>query len=101
MPTRFFSLLITLSEQVVPSGVMQCLIFKIITNKNLKRAEILERLREQFVDETLLRTRVYDWSKSFKEGRKKVENMRKLLFLQGQLWQASFWNLMASYLSIF
>jgi hypothetical protein len=27
--------------------------------------------------------------------------MRKLLFLQGQLWQASFWNLMASYLSIF
>jgi hypothetical protein len=34
----------------------------------VKPAEILMRLRSQFVDGTLSRTPVFDWSKSFKEG---------------------------------
>jgi len=55
-------------DQVVPSAVVQLIIVKFLTNKNVKPFEILMRLRTQFSDETLSRTQVYDWSKSFKEG---------------------------------
>jgi hypothetical protein len=64
-----------MSEQVVPSALAQRIIFKYTTNENVKSAEILMILRAQFGDETLSRTQVYDWSKSFEEGRTDVENM--------------------------
>jgi hypothetical protein len=59
-----------MSEQVVPSAVAKRVIFKFLTNKNVKRAEILMRLSAQFADVTLSRTLAYDWRKSFKEGRR-------------------------------
>jgi hypothetical protein len=43
--------------------------------KHVEPTEILMRLRAQFVDETLPKTQVYDWSKSFKERQKEVENI--------------------------
>jgi hypothetical protein len=64
-----------MSEQVVPSAVAQRIIVTFLTNENVKPADILKRLRAQFGDETLSRTQVYDWSKSFEEGRTEVENM--------------------------
>jgi len=63
----------------------------------VKPTENLMRLRAQFGDETLSTTRVYDWSKSLKEGRREVENMRRLHLLQGKLWLAFFGTTMASY----
>jgi len=54
---------------VLPSAVAQSIVVKFLTNENVKPAEILTRLRAQLGDETLSRTQVYDWSKSFKEGR--------------------------------
>jgi len=51
------------------------LIVKFLTNGNVKPAEMLTRLGVQFGEETLLRTPVYDCSKSFEEGRTEVENM--------------------------
>jgi hypothetical protein len=57
-----------MSEQVVPSVVVQCIIVKFLTNENVKPVGILTRLTVQFSDEMLSRTQVYDWSKSFKEG---------------------------------
>jgi hypothetical protein len=63
------------SEQIVPLAAAQDVIVKFLTNENAKSAEILMRLRAQFDDETLLRTQVYDKSKSFKEGRTEIENM--------------------------
>jgi hypothetical protein len=71
--------------QVVPSVVAQRIIVKFLTNKNVKPAEILKRLREKFGNETLSRIRVYNWSKSFKKGRTEIENMRRLHHLQGKL----------------
>jgi hypothetical protein len=56
-----------MSEQVVSLAVTQPIV-KFLTNKNMKPAEILTRLRAQFSDETLSRTQVYDWSKSSKEA---------------------------------
>jgi histone-lysine N-methyltransferase SETMAR len=64
-----------MSVQGVSSAVAQRIIVKFLTTENVKPAEILMRLREQFGDETLSRTQVYDWSKSFKEGRTEVGNM--------------------------
>jgi hypothetical protein len=49
------------SEQVVPSAVAQRIIVKFLTNKNVKPAEIVNRLRAQFGSETLSRTQLYDW----------------------------------------
>jgi hypothetical protein len=51
----------------------------------MKPAEILMSIRDQFGDETLSRTQMYDWSRSFKGGRTEVENMRRLYLLQGYL----------------
>jgi len=66
---------------VVLSAVVQRLVVKFPANENEKSAEILKRLRAQFDDETLSRTQMYDWSKSFKEGQTEVENMRRLRLL--------------------
>jgi len=52
-----------MSEQVVPSAVAQCIIVKFLTNKKVKPDEILRRLRAQFSEEMLSRTKVYDWNK--------------------------------------
>jgi hypothetical protein len=51
---------------VIPSAVVQRIIFKFITKENETPAEVLIRLRAQFDDERLSRTQVYDWSKAFK-----------------------------------
>jgi len=55
-----------MNEQVVPSAVGQSITVKFLTNKNVKPAEILKRLRPEFGGETLSRTQVYDWSMRFK-----------------------------------
>jgi hypothetical protein len=62
-----------MNEQVVPSTVRQRIIVKILANGKVELTEILTRLRAQFGEETLSRTQVYDWSKSFKEGRTGVK----------------------------
>jgi hypothetical protein len=80
----FLSALITMSVQVIPSALAQSIIVKFLTKENVKPAEIPRRLRVQFDDETLSRIYMYDWSKSFEEGRTEVENMRKLYLLQSQ-----------------
>jgi hypothetical protein len=94
-----------MTEQVFPSDVSQRVIVKILTNKSVKSAEILTRLRAQFGDETFSSTQVYNWIKSFKEGRTEVKNLPRLHLLQGNLRPAFFLGgvgtLKASYSSIF
>jgi hypothetical protein len=65
-------------------AVAKCIIVKFLTNKNVKCAEILKRLRAEFGDQTLSRTQVYDWSTSFKKGWTEVENMQRLHLLLGE-----------------
>jgi hypothetical protein len=90
MSTCFLSVVITTSEQVVPSAVEQRVIVKFLIKEKVKPIEIVMRLRAEFGDERLSRTQTYDWSQSYKEGRTGVENMRRLCLLQGKLWQAFF-----------
>jgi hypothetical protein len=97
MSAYFLFVAITMSEQVIPSAIAQRIIVKFLTNESVKLAEILRSLRAQLGDETLSRTQMCDWSKSFKEGR----NMRSLYLLQEKLWSALSGALRASYSSIF
>jgi hypothetical protein len=69
MSTCFLSVVITMSEQVVPF---------------MKPVKILKGFGAQFGDEMLSRTQVYDWSKSFKEAQTEVEKMQRLQFLRGK-----------------
>jgi hypothetical protein len=57
------SAVITMNEQVVPLAAAQRITFKYLTNENVKPAEMLNRLRAQFGNETPPRTQVYHWSK--------------------------------------
>jgi len=63
MSLCFVSVVITMSEHVIPSAVAQGFIVKLLTNENAKLAEILIRLRAEFGDENLTRNQVYGWSK--------------------------------------
>jgi hypothetical protein len=86
-----------MNEQVVPSAVEQRITVKFMTNENVKPYEIPTRLKAQFDDETLPCTQVYDWSKSFKEGRREAENMRGPQLLQRKLWQVFLGTIKVSY----
>jgi hypothetical protein len=90
-----------MSEQVAPSADAQRIVVTFLTNGNVKPTEILMTLRAQFGDEPLSRTQMYDCSKSFKERRTEVENMRRLHLVLGMLWLGSSETLKASYSSIF
>jgi hypothetical protein len=81
-----------ISEQVVPSAVARRVIIKFPTNKNVKAAEIMMRLRAKFRDETPSRAEAYDWNKSFKDGRTEGENTPRPRLLQGKLWPEFFWD---------
>jgi len=81
-----------MSEQVFPSDVAHRISVKFLSNEKVKPAEILMRFRAQIGDETLSRTQAYEWSKSFKEGRTEVENMRRLHLLQGKIWRMFLWD---------
>jgi hypothetical protein len=49
----FLSVVITMSEQVVPSTVRQRIFVKFLTNESVKPTEILQKLRAQFGNEML------------------------------------------------
>jgi hypothetical protein len=50
---------ITESEQVVPSAVVQRIVVKFLADENVNPAEIMMRFGAQFGEETLSRTQVY------------------------------------------
>jgi len=89
-----------MNELVAPSAVAQRVTVKFTTNENVKPAGNLMRLRAQFNDETPPRIQMYDWNKSFNDGRTE-ENKRRLHFLQGKLWPAFYRTLTATYSPIF
>ncbi|KAK7862353.1 hypothetical protein R5R35_006926 [Gryllus longicercus] len=63
-----------MSEQKVPRCVEQRIIIKFLVGENVQPSEILQRLKKQYREECLSRTRVFEWCKCFREGRERVEN---------------------------
>lgn len=60
MSTCFLSVVITMSEKVLPLTVAQRISVKFLNNVNVKPAEILMILTAQFSNGTLSRTLMYD-----------------------------------------
>jgi hypothetical protein len=69
---------VMMSEQVVPSPVVQYIIAKFIIKKTWNLLKFWWNSEKSFGDGMHSRTQVYDWSKSFKEGWIDVENMQRL-----------------------
>jgi hypothetical protein len=57
-----------------PNSVAQRIIIKFLTKEGYILSEIFTRLEAQFGDEILSQPRVFSWTKSFREGRGRVEN---------------------------
>lgn len=65
---------VTMSESSVHCSVEQRIIIKFLTNEGVNSTEILTRLRAQYGDQCLSKSRVFEWSKSFRDGRTHVAN---------------------------
>jgi hypothetical protein len=63
-----------MSEQEVPRRVEQRIVIKFLVGENVPSAEIHHNLQQQYGEECLSRTRVFEWCKCFGEGRERVEN---------------------------
>ena len=60
-----------MSEQKVPRSVEQRIVTKFLVGENVPSAEIHHRLQQQYGEECLSGTRVFEWFKCFRE---RVEN---------------------------
>ena len=60
-----------MSEQEVSISMEQCIIIKFLTAEGVQPSEILQRLEKQFGEACFSRTRVFEWWKPFREGRKR------------------------------
>ncbi|PNF43973.1 hypothetical protein B7P43_G00914 [Cryptotermes secundus] len=63
-----------MSKEKVPRSVEQCIVIKFLVGENVPSSEIHHRLQQQYGDECLSQTRVFEWCKCFREGRERVEN---------------------------
>jgi hypothetical protein len=63
-----------MSEQKVPWRVEQRIVIKFLVGENVPSTEIHHRLQQQYGEECLSRTHVFEWCKCFREGRELVEN---------------------------
>jgi hypothetical protein len=63
-----------MSEQKVPRRVDQRIVIKFLVGEKVPSAEIHHRLQQQYGEECLSRTRVFEWCKCFREGRERMEN---------------------------
>lgn len=64
-----------MSEKDVPVSVAQRIIIRILVKDNVKSAEIYQKLLEQFGDECLSKTQVYEWCSALRKGREVVANL--------------------------
>ncbi|PNF31849.1 hypothetical protein B7P43_G08910 [Cryptotermes secundus] len=63
-----------MSIQNVPRSVEQRIVIKFLVGENVPSAEIHHRLQQQYGEECLSRTHVFEWCKCFRDGRERVEN---------------------------
>ncbi|PNF20109.1 hypothetical protein B7P43_G04790 [Cryptotermes secundus] len=63
-----------MSEQTVLWSVEQRIVIKFLIGENVPSAEIHHRPQQQYGEECLSRTCVFEWCKCFREGRERVQN---------------------------
>ena len=65
-----------MSEQKVSVSVEQRILIKFLTSEVVQPSEIFQRLEKQFGDACLSKTRVFEWCKIFREGKRKWKTRR-------------------------
>lgn len=55
-------------EKVAVLGVTQCIIIRFFVRDKVKSAEIYRKVREQFENECLSQTQVYEWCSAIRKG---------------------------------
>ncbi|PNF16098.1 hypothetical protein B7P43_G03293 [Cryptotermes secundus] len=63
-----------MSKQKLSRSVEQRIVIKFLVGENVRSTEIHHRPQQQYGEECLSRTRVFEWCKCFREGRELVEN---------------------------
>ena len=63
-----------MSEQKVPRSVEQHIVIKFLVGENVPSAVIHHRRQQQYGEECLSWTRVFEWCKCFREGRERMES---------------------------
>ncbi|GBM73025.1 hypothetical protein AVEN_66236-1 [Araneus ventricosus] len=63
-----------MSEQKVPRSVEQHIVIKFLVRDNTLLSEIHHRLQQQYREEYLSQTRVFENCEFFREGKERVEN---------------------------
>ena len=67
-------LLIKMGDNSVSACMEQHVVMKFLVNKGVKPADIYRRLQAQYGDETLSRSKTFEWCKRFKDGRTSVSD---------------------------
>jgi len=63
-----------MADNSVSAFMEQRVVMKFLVNEGVKPADIYRRLQAQYSDETLRRSKTYEWCKCFKDGRKSVSD---------------------------
>ena len=66
--------LIKMADNSVSSCMEQRVVMKFLVNKGIKPPDIYRRLQAQYGDETLSRSKIFEWCKRFKDGRTSVRD---------------------------
>ena len=61
--------LIKMADNSVSACMEQRVVMKFLENEGVKPAHIYRRLQAQYGDETLSRSKIFEWCKRFKDGR--------------------------------
>jgi len=63
-----------MADNSVSVCMEQRVVMKFLVNEGVKPADIYRRLQAQYGDETLSRSKTFEWCKHFKEGRMSVSD---------------------------
>ena len=67
--------LIKMADNSVSACMEQHVVMKFLVNEGVKPANIYRRLQAQYGDETLSRSKTFEWCKCFKDGRTSVSDV--------------------------
>jgi len=63
-----------MADNSVSACMEQHVVMKFLVNEGVKLADMYRRLQAQFGDETLSRSKIFEWCKHFKDGRTSISD---------------------------
>lgn len=63
-----------IARNCVSASTEQRVVMKFLVNEGVKPTDVYRRLQAQYGDETLSRSKIFEWCKRFKDGRMSVKD---------------------------